>query len=144
MYKGVALFALVTIAACGGSGGSDEKPTVCTERSGSYVERFAERSGNCGAIPEQVMMVNSEANARLQDELAKCEYSTLPLDAKSCRVELDLKCPGADGYAVVTRGVVDWSADASHASGIISMSLIRTSDQWTECMGTYAVTINRL
>lgn len=129
----------VLIAGCG----SDAVPTrargsSCAERSGLYSLKFSERSGTCGAMPEQVVSQGAAADGGM----SACTGGTTFPD--TCTAEVDSTCPGATGYSVTMRGRVEWSADGRSGTGVFQLLIARTADGWTECSSTYDAVYSRL
>jgi hypothetical protein len=126
------------LAACG----SDSTQDGCEARSGSYLYRYDERSGNCGPLAEEVLVLDSAPDPV---ELG-CEVRTgYPIDLEACGVDVDLTCPEpgiGDAATSTWRGSVNWSANADRGSGVMKL-VIQDGDRIL-CQSSYDVTVSRL
>ena len=120
-------FLVLFLAACSSGG-------PCANRQGSYIVDFSERSGNCGPINESI--VNIQPGGSQSSCTGPVNVST-----DNCTVDLDIRCPLANGETLAETGQVAWNADGSSGSGVISASLL--SGGATVCQSTYDVHYQR-
>jgi hypothetical protein len=119
------LFHLALLSGCGGSSGPSGP---CVARKGSYRVTFVERSGNCGATSEIVVVVGGSTSTAAA---ATCS-GTNTASADNCAVTEDETCNG-----VVTRGVIHWSEAGDTGGGILQFTT-------STCSSSYDVAYTRL
>jgi hypothetical protein len=104
---------------------------------GSYSVRYVERSGNCGALPEQIVVIEPNTPA------ANC-HGTWSITADSCAIDADLTClDAATGDSVEERGHLAINLDASMISGALQI-ILTDPNGIVLCSSTYNVTYTRL
>jgi hypothetical protein len=131
------LILLLVVAGCGGSGGEGATPDACGPRTGLYRAVYATRSGDCGALGENVASLDGAALP------AGC-VTKYPVDLTSCRVMFDVTCP-VEGKASTTSriaGVTMWQPGGTVGSSLMSAE-IRSSGA-LQCQGTYDVTYTKI
>lgn len=128
------------LVACGGSEDSGGDGT-CDQRSGTYIARYTERSGNCGPVPEQVDTITVQPVAPEPPCSGTISYS-----ADNCQVTFEATCPetglGLD-WSSTTDGKVTWNASASKGSGIVQI-VLTNANGGIECQSTYNLVSERL
>jgi hypothetical protein len=131
------VLALLIAAGCG-SDKNDEPAGPCAPGSGSYRVTYVERSGNCGPIPEQVVVTPTL-------QLADVECVGGPKSsADLCTVTMDQTCTDAvNNVSTRQEGTVHWNKAASSGSGVTQIT-IRHVDGTFVCSSTYDVTYTRL
>lgn len=127
----------LTGIACGGS--EDGTPGGCNifeDRNGTYLLRFSERSGNCGAIPDQLARL--ESDAPLQEGCILTADDTISDDG--CTLERSYSClidgTESDWVAVTTQE----DSSAETITGTITVSF---DDGLQSCTSTYSVLATR-
>ena len=107
---------------------------ACAQRSGTYLSSFVTRSGNCGDIPELVVVVPKQPT----DPGPGCT-GAITYSGDNCQVTIDTRCPGtgtnSKGHAAVA-GLAKWSTDGSLGTGTETLTLT-TEDGTMVCVGTY-------
>jgi hypothetical protein len=145
--------ALLMLAGCSGStSGSDEpRPAPilvgsghgpCAARSGTFSETFAIRSGNCGAIPEQIVSIGQ--NSTPSGDAGACVRSVTE-SADNCEVTFSSRCPsdGVErGGTGVLSGLAKWNAEGTYATAVEQVTALG-ADGHLICTGTYDVTVRR-
>jgi hypothetical protein len=115
----------------------------CAKRSGTYLWAMTTRSGDCGDMPETVFTVTDEPPGPTLPCTGTITYSP-----DNCEVTRDELCPvdgdggTADGTFTV-RGVIDWNAAATAATGVLDYAL-DAPDPEQSCHGTYDATYRKL
>jgi hypothetical protein len=132
---------LLVLPACGGDG---DAATACerSDRSGTYLMQFSERSGDCGPIPEQL--------GRLDDAEALLDGCALDAPDRwtegDCKLERAYTCAedGIEQGASSSWVAVTTQADDS-GSRIIGTVTVRISDAGGAqlCRGTYEFSASR-
>lgn len=133
---------LVSAAACG-----DDKDVVgsgngqCARRDNiGYVIRYTVRSGDCGAVSEQLHSPGPQPVT--VDPPCK---GTITYTPDNCEVDYDQTCPNdgvVKGGEVTVRGHSKWNTDASHATAL-EQWVVRGTQKETICNSTYDVTVDR-
>jgi hypothetical protein len=137
--RALAIAALLC-AACGGHG----DPGDCALRNGTYVAQWAIRSGNCGAIPGQLLTFSQTSPGAAAPQ-SPC-WGNEQVSGDNCKVTSDTACtvtsgPNLGGTAE-QKGVVTWSTDAARGSGIVDYILYDVHGNQV-CEGTYDFTATR-
>lgn len=139
--RGLSALLLLVLPACGDGG---DAATACdrSDRSGTYLLQFTERSGDCGPIPEQL--------GRLDDAEALLEECALDAPDRwtegDCKLERAYTCaedgiePGASSSWVAVTTQADDSG--SRITGTVT---VRVSDARGVqlCRGTYGFEASR-
>jgi hypothetical protein len=137
--------AMATVA-CSSSSEDEAKPLgsgngQCAQRdSGSYVVKYAVRSGNCGEAAETVLNPGPQPT----EPKAPCTGS-ITYAADNCEVAYSSTCPGDSvqkGATITVNGNSKWSTDATTGSAVESWSIVDADGQ-SLCQGTYDVTITK-
>lgn len=115
------------LGACGSSGGP------CTNHTGTYSVTFSRRDGNCGDIPEQVIVISGPS------AVPQGCTGSVRTSADGCDVTYDVTCP-VKGGTLTERGSGSWSNDGS--SGHATEQVILNAS--VSCSGTYDVTYRKL
>jgi hypothetical protein len=116
----------VLVAFVFGCGGGPCKP-----RTGQYVFKMVQRSGNCGAMPETIVDLTPGASS----PDSSCTYKTTESDDK-CEVQINNTC-GAAGSTFV--GTVHWDEDGNGGSGTMAINY----KDAPACMGSYDLAYSR-
>jgi hypothetical protein len=107
--------ALVGAAGCAdagaGPGGSDgdESARECADRSGVYLFKMTEKSGDCGPVDPELIDFDRPSPTT-------CKAKTQSTSADNCDITSTIVCTGGDA-TVTLKSVVHWSTDGSIASG---------------------------
>jgi hypothetical protein len=104
-------------------------PTSCdpaAQRVGTYLVHFDTVSGNCGALPDQLVIIPSTASST-------CTVISATFSDGNCRNDVQEECPS--GIQVIGY-TVQQSQDGSRITGEESFTS-------ATCVGTYAVTWTR-
>jgi hypothetical protein len=130
---------LLCLSACASRSSAPGGP--CAERVGAYRLSYLERSGNCGALSEQIIVLgHSDAGA---DD--PCKGPVTETD-DACTVTVDVTCPNkasnAPDSVLEERGSVRWTKDGVKGSGVLQM-LVTTREGVEICSSTYDVTYIR-
>ncbi len=134
------LIACVITSACSSEDESASEP--CAQRSGTYRMTFVEQSGNCGTMPEQIVVATGQPET--PQEVDPACTGTIGYSADNCVVTNDVTCPGATGYLVTQTGSFNWSQDGSSGSGTLQVRITRESDGILECSSVYAASYVRI
>jgi hypothetical protein len=138
------LLALLLVPACGAA----PAPTdACLVPSGSYTETLTELSGDCGPVVDAMLAAASSGGD------PPCTGYLAPA-ATGCGQIVDLTCQPAAGpdadRLVSESGSLDWSADASAATGQIQYEVTQIQyevrNETAEipiCSGLYQVRLAR-
>ncbi len=111
---------------------------MCAQGQGSYSVRFAERSGTCGPLSEQIVVI--QPNMQFP---ANCG-GTWTVAGDNCSIDLDIKClDAATGQSGEDRGHLVTNADASMVSGVLQF-IVTDRNGIQICSSTYNVTYIRL
>lgn len=132
---------LVALSVWAGScGGGSSGP--CAQRSGTYRLNFTERTGTCGAIPEQITTIDSEPTAPDAPCTGEIRYSM-----DNCEVTLvNIVCPQntiAAGDTSTENGKVTWSQDGASGNGQEQL-VVKTSTGQIQCQSSYDLVGTRL
>lgn len=135
------LIALLFVSSCGSSGSDD--PGVCSQRSGTYRIAYTERSGNCGAIPEQMGTFDAQPTT----PPPPCTSGEIRYSADNCEVtNINIVCPEdavAPGATSTTNGKYTWNADGSRGVGEMTI-MLKESSGLGICQSSYNVVATRL
>jgi hypothetical protein len=94
---------------------------------------FSRRDGNCGDIPEQVIVISGPS------AVPQGCTGSVRTSADGCDVTYDVTCP-VKGGTLTERGSGSWSNDGS--SGHATEQVILNAS--VSCSGTYDVTYRKL
>lgn len=128
----VLVVSVVGLVGCGQSG-------PCKARTGNtYRVNFDRRDGNCGDLPEQVVVLDDTTPP---GDLGCSGTRTLSEDR--CEATSNqLTCPTPDGYGRFT-GTLSWNTEGSSGTGTLSFSVL-DSGMSVICQGTYDATYTKL
>jgi hypothetical protein len=134
----ITILAMGLVAAVGCGGADDEPSGPCAAGSGSYRVNYTERSGNCGPLPEQIVVVPTLA-------LSEIVCTGGPMSsADLCTVTMDQTCTDTvNDVSTRQEGTVHWNKSASSGSGTTQITLRRINGAFV-CSGTYDVSYTRL
>lgn len=129
----VFLAAMLFCGACGGN--PDDGP--CVPRSGLYKVTFVPRSGDCGAINESIINVDTPDDG-------SCMGTVVPKDVcGESTVDVTCKLAGASMQSMVLRGKVTWRNDATSGRAEAYIEL-RASTGLPLCNGIYSITYTKV
>lgn len=135
------LIVVFLVGACGSNEDGSSGP--CSQRSGTYRMMFAERSGNCGDMPEQVTTIDAQPTA----PPPPCTSGEIRYSADNCEVtNINILCPEdaiAGGATSTTNAKFTWSPDGSTGRGVMSI-LLTDSSGVAICQSTYDAVATRL
>lgn len=127
-------------AALGGACSSSSSGP-CAQRSGTYLQQYTTRSGDCGTISEQIVTITKQPTSID----APCSGS-IKYTADNCHVTYEVVCPITKGPLAggKTRaaGTTDWNQDGSHGSAI-EQQTDYGPDGRSACDGSYGVVLQR-
>lgn len=121
---------LAFIAACGGN----PKANPCATRNSTYLAHFAEQSGNCGAVPDQVVNISASGEIVLAPGAA-CEKS----EADGCTQRTSNCTSTSAGVTCTSNGSLEFASGGATASGTASISCMGAAI----CTSTYRLTYTR-
>lgn len=130
--RGWCAVAVVFLVGCSGA------PQHCAARSGAYVLQLKQRTGNCGAVSDQVVIVSGSAQSEPPDGCTGGSQYT----ANNCDGDLDVTCPVKPSGTTRTKGHVEWNADGSRATGIVQLTVFSPNGS-VACDSTYDATYQR-
>jgi hypothetical protein len=135
------VIALLFVSSCGSSG--SDAPRVCSKRSGTYRIAYTERSGTCGAIPEQMRTLDAQPTV----PLPPCTSGEIRYSADNCEVtNINIVCPEdavAPAATSTTNGKETWNEDGSRGVGEMTI-LVKDSAGLGICQSSYDVVATRL
>lgn len=108
----------------------------CVTAGAAYHDSFSEISGNCGYIPDTVIVVPENGQIVLE---AACDG--IPR-YEGCSVFMDRTCVLEDGSELTETGKMDWAEDGSHGQGTVTIFFETVSGAY--CVSTYHITSVRL
>jgi hypothetical protein len=125
---------------CSSASNGPPAPTNCSpsQQTGTYLEHWMTVSGNCGDIPDGlVMFINGmPAIAQTTGALQSCTGSDALVSNGGCKIEQTVSCAsGPLAGATVTRIVQQQTADGSKFTVEMTVS--------GPCSGTYNMTETR-
>jgi hypothetical protein len=133
--RSIAVLGVLVVFGCGGKEECKGSPA------GTYATTFQERSGDCGAIPEQIENYNGTPGAAPEG----CTDSGGPVP-DSCDVAMNRRCNAtlANGVAVVItlEGIVRFNEAGTQGNGIIEANV--TAANGDSCHSTYNLTRKKL
>lgn len=115
----------------------------CAPRVGAYRASYTLRTGNCGPIPEEVVIYNQiDPDAGTQPS-STCSGPGSTMSVDNCEVTFDVTCPN-NGYETGGSsrvvGNAKWSVSADHAASTVQFTLFGPAGQ-VRCTGTYDLAI---
>lgn len=114
----------------------------CDQRSGTYRVVYTERSGNCGALTEQIVTIDAQPTAPDAPCTGEIRYS-----ADNCEVtNVNVICPEpgiATGAYSVQNGKYTWSTSGSSGGGSVTFR-VYDGDDALLCQSTYSVSAQRI
>lgn len=116
------------LVACGPSSTPHFKPSSCDPRqcSGAYLVHFVERSGNCGQVPDTLIVIGNEPTS-------ECRATYSSVEDNGCKLVDSIECATSTGDRVLS------IQDSTCSSIKGTMSITVTGN----CMGTYDLTYTR-
>jgi len=111
----------------------------CANRVGTYRLTFTARSGDCGAISEQIASLNDTKPIMVVPMCAAQES----ISNDHCAVTAEIMCATMSGGMEHDVGVVRWSHDASSATGTVQITVTDKAGAQV-CDGTYDLVEVRL
>lgn len=122
------------LCACGGDSGGE---VTCSraDRIGTYLMTFAERSGNCGPSPDQLVRLDPDAPLDPTCEIAAPDVWS----ADECQLERSVTCVTPDDLHVSGVMVSEQrDSDGEHITAIYSVT-VRDGSGAALCQSTYDV-----
>lgn len=98
------------------------------------------REGNCGTIPERLLVIDVQPAAVEAPCSGKISYSE-----NNCKVTVQAKCPeDSMGPGFVSESVLsgEWSRDASSGTALMSVTVMRPNGTM-DCRGSYDIRYTR-
>jgi hypothetical protein len=131
------LFAVLSLTTVmDGCGSPDAGDGLCAQRSGTYKAQLTERSGTCGAIPEQIVTIDAQPVA----PDPPCTGGEIRYSPNNCEVtNVNITCPEngvAPGASSILNGKFTWSHDGSSGSGILTL-VVKDSTGAVLCQSSY-------
>lgn len=121
---------IATTVACSSGG-------ICAQRNGAYRVTWSLRDGNCGPVPEGIVVIDKQPTAASLGCGGSISYS-----ADNCKVTVNTTaCPGTNGSTFDQRGTATWSSDGS--SGNATIQLVIHQNGAVTCSGTYDLNYQR-
>jgi hypothetical protein len=134
---------IIAILLASSCGSGDSSPGICSQRSGTYRTAYTEKSGTCGAIPEQTGTFDAQPTA----PLPPCTSGEVRYSGDNCEVtSINIVCPEdavATGATSTTNVKCTWNADGSRGVGEMSI-LVKDSSGLALCQSSYNVVVTRL
>lgn len=132
--KHCVLLAMLGAVACG----SSDAPTpgvdfTChqSDRTGTYLSHFTERSGDCGPIPDVVGRIDGPLIGGTCTNPAPDRWSD-----GDCKLERTLHCVANDGSIIDGQGVTtQQTPDGSHITGVFTATIAQPGQP--VCTSTY-------
>jgi hypothetical protein len=135
------LLGLVALGCSSGDDGEESGP--CEQRSGTYRFSFAQRSGNCGVIAEQILTIDAQPTT----PPAPCLSGEIRYSSDNCEVtNINIVCPEdgvAPGATSTSNGKYRWSDSGSSGTGEVNM-VVKDESGLVICQSSYSVTAVRL
>jgi hypothetical protein len=111
----------------------------CANRVGTYRLTYTYRTGDCGAIPEQIGPLNDALPATVDPNCAALQ--TISND--HCAVNVDLTCLEMSGGKSHSVAIIRWSHDAASGTGSAQITATDKNGAFL-CSGSYDLTDVRL
>ncbi len=124
---------LIVLALATSCAGEDpDPPTECdrSDRRGTYLVQYSERDGNCGPLPDELVILPADADATSE---AGCRIDNEQWSRGDCRYDADVSC--SDGSGFVGYAVAQ-DETASRLEGRVTLTGLN-------CRSTYDVTWTR-
>lgn len=121
------------LCACSSSSSGRTPPASCdpAQVAGTYLLHYDAVSGNCGALPDSLIIVGGAPGTA-----SNCAVASVTRSRGNCRADVSERCPSSAGPLQITGYVVQESADGSFLDGELTVSL-------TACVETYRVSYTR-
>lgn len=133
MKIAIGCFVALSLAACSSVSG------ICAERHGAYQATYTERDGTCGALREQIAVIDKEPTAA---DLGCQGTETYSND--NCTVFMNLRgCPSQNGFTFDMIGEGKWSLDGANGTAVVQM-IIHDPSGKVICSSTYDMKSSRL
>lgn len=131
--------ALMALSACGGDDDDDNgfvapNGAKCATRAGAYTFKFAEKSGDCGPLPDIIFVAGQPSDDP--------DCTGGPVDNDQCVVSLTNTCKSASGVETSFAGQVQWSADGNSGTGAWQVIISDAADNLL-CQSIYDITVTR-
>lgn len=135
-----ALIISAFIIGCSSEKPEDDKTTFekneCVTAGAAYQASYTEVNGNCGDLPDAVLVVDESGVLEVD---AECD--NIPR-YDGCSVFLDMTCV-TNEFILTETGKVDWAEDGSSGNGTLSIS-IEDTETGASCTSTYKMSAVRL
>lgn len=130
MYR-VAFVLALALVGCG------EEEKDCAQRIGTYVTQFTQRTGNCGAAPEQVVTMTEQPRSVTAPCAGAISYS-----GDNCKMTFSALCPQdqiGPGFKMQEEGTVNFNREGTRGTGVEQLILYDGNGALL-CQGTYDLT----
>lgn len=118
------------IAACG-----KLQANPCATKSASYLQRYVQTSGNCGAIPDQLVNISADGALVGAKDVTCDDYAS---DGCTQR-NTNCKGPAVNGVTCSATSSLTFVSSGATASGVFSVACTGTAI----CNGSYTITATR-
>jgi hypothetical protein len=105
-----------------------------TQRVGTYLLHYDLESGNCGTVPDSLILLNGSTQPPMTQG---CTVISSAWSEGNCRLDMQVRCTISGQTATGTAYSVQETQDGSSLSGELSVSVVGV------CSGTYALTYTR-
>jgi len=124
---------------CSSAGSTSSAPANCADRNGTFTMRYTQRSGTCGAIPEQVVMIKPGLTVPSADCPGEITTSN-----DNCAITSNVTCAAdVNGNIVTKKGKFTWDAAGAKGSGIVELMLTDKAGKLV-CLSTYDVVTEKI
>jgi hypothetical protein len=138
----LALMLVCLLTACGGDDdddnglGAPNGSAQCADRTGAYRFKFAEKSGDCGPLDDQLAVVGGQSS-----DPPGCTGGQVESASDSCLVSIDQTCASADGTSQNQVGQVRWSQNGESGAGTLQFTVSDAAG--VICQSIYDLTVTR-
>jgi hypothetical protein len=135
--KHCVLLVVLGTVACGSSDAAKSSTDFAcqqSDRTGTYLAHYVERSGNCGPLPDTVLRLD-EAPMGMGTTI--CTDTVAPRwSDRDCKLERSIHCEGTDGSVVDgTTITTQRDPDGDHITGLFTLT--STTASGATCTSTY-------
>lgn len=133
MRGGHLLALAVAVTGCG---------DTCAERSGTYEAVYTERSGTCGQMATETLIVDEQPTSVPEP----CTDGEIRYSDDNCEVtNINVTCPGGGlpGDTMISNGKYTWDESGDVGFGFVTIT-VQSARGSTRCQSSYDVSISRL